>query len=209
MIVEHDAVSSCKQMGDDVSLCETICEREKQHRRTYSGTFFFLIIQLKLRCCGWNVTFSPHITRGFVDTVRARAQERKRHWGEAEYSGSQASGSIYRMTVVNIHTAGHESSQTRARSHKLKCEPTCTFPQVCYRERTVKPTVTVKTSDLFCFFFTHPHPNIAGVGYKKKVGTLWRVYIAVFHTQTTKLHIYTKIWFKNIHLANCVTFYIS
>lgn len=30
--------------------------------------------------------------------------------GEVECVGSQASGSTYRMSVVNIHAAGHESS---------------------------------------------------------------------------------------------------
>lgn len=105
------------------------------------------------------MTFSPQSTKVFCVFFSAERENmsarEKETGGEAEHVGSQASGSTYRMSVVNVHTAGHESAQTHthARTHKLKCKLPRTFPQACYRLITEEPTQKVKHQ--ICFSHTH------------------------------------------------------
>lgn len=62
------------------------------------------------------MTFSPCSTKSFCGDGESESEREEETGGEAECVGSQASGSTYRMSVVNIHTAGHESSHTHTRS---------------------------------------------------------------------------------------------
>lgn len=107
LIIEgHNLDSYSVNIGNDVCL-----------KRMWKKAHYDDLPSEKLRCawsCGWNVTFSPHRTKGFCrDCERERGRKRR---GEAEYVGSQSSGSTYRMSVVNIHTAGHETSQTHTQT---------------------------------------------------------------------------------------------
>lgn len=109
--------------------------------------------------CVLRYDFFTSQSSGFLWRKRERKRERGRDRGEAEYIGSQASGSTYRMSVVSIHTAGHESSHTPSEMWTPSYIPTSAL------QTDNRGTHTeCKTSDLF--FFTHPHLNIAGVRYE-------------------------------------------
>lgn len=110
------------QRAEMMCLGAKVCEIEKTSTGwpTRGRVLCILRIQWKLRCAlsrGWNVTFSPRSTKSFCGDGESESAREEETGGEAECVGSQASGSTHRMSVVNVHTAGHESSHMRARTH--------------------------------------------------------------------------------------------
>lgn len=108
-----------------VRRAEMMCAKVRVTEKASTGwstrrlILCILRIQWKLWCAwnrGWNVTLSPRSAEGFCGDEESESEsesEREEETGgEAKCAGSQASGSTYRMSVVNVCTAGHESSHT-------------------------------------------------------------------------------------------------